>query len=722
MHPSPAKRPRRTSSPEPDTPMSQGPLRHPSPSRTLPPIQGAGPPPSHGGPSTWSSAWRGASRPSQGAEGSESPKMEEDEPAPSGTTGGGPSGAAPASSSSVVFTRDVNTRAPRSMMACVRCRRQKMKCDGPSKVPCRGCRQAGQQCIFEPRSRPKSISVIPSRPYYPGRPGSPASFYPSGPQPAPPITSRPMNQEYAFRPTTREMPPPPATSAISSFYPGQPPRRTPPPQSVSSAGPSGVYFQHHPPPPPAVHPPPFTVPVQRPPPSPSSSDARLRALERTIDSTLRPLAWVPSALSSLQQSVAELRAQVAPRRVLTVADTTWEHYRTRAWPLTPWLIGLRDGVGLPGMVVDFLGRRAEEVEKMAAGQGMGSTMGLEGEARREVGRLIGEGKEWGKEEMRALTVLATWTNDTIYAGLAVAHGRMMGLDRQRRTHDDWREWIYIVIMDNMCHIPDFLKPVTDEGLSAVWRDRLAELPSAEPAIRDRDAKLLAWLEYSELLADVFRFRMPPLSRDPEYQTPLEAREKRLFDPWREFGRQWEGWANAFGARADPILSLHYTYAVLFTVSPVYFADAAAWEELAASPDGQPLLERGREAAIGVIQSICSAEVGRTLPYSFALYRPLLGLAVFHLISLAASLPTISTVSSSMNVITMTLRQAYDVLNAQVPDREALPGPSAGIPGVGAGVVLPGGLLAEVVESGRVDVGKRWIGMDVGREAWRRIIG
>lgn len=52
-----------------------------------------------------------------------------------------------------------------------------------------------------------------------------------------------------------------------------------------------------------------------------------------------------------------------------------------------------------------------------------------------------------------------------------------------------------------CHIPDFLKPITDEGLSAVWRDRLAELPSAEPAIRDRDAKLLAWLEYSELLAD-----------------------------------------------------------------------------------------------------------------------------------------------------------------------------------------------------------------------------
>lgn len=124
MNPSPAKRPRRTSSPEPDTPVSQGPLRRPSPSLTLPPIQSGAPPPSYGGPSTWSSAWRGASRPSQGAEGSQSPKMEEDDPEPSGTTGG-PSSAAPGSSSSVVFTRDVNPRAPRSMMACVRCRRQK---------------------------------------------------------------------------------------------------------------------------------------------------------------------------------------------------------------------------------------------------------------------------------------------------------------------------------------------------------------------------------------------------------------------------------------------------------------------------------------------------------------------------------------------------------------------------------------------------------------------
>lgn len=54
-------------------------------------------------------------------------------------------------------------RPPRSMMACVRCRKQKMKCDGPSAAPCRGCRSANVTCVFETKtrtSRPKSISYI----------------------------------------------------------------------------------------------------------------------------------------------------------------------------------------------------------------------------------------------------------------------------------------------------------------------------------------------------------------------------------------------------------------------------------------------------------------------------------------------------------------------------------------------------------------------------------
>ncbi|GEM10184.1 microtubule-associated protein [Rhodotorula toruloides] len=37
----------------------------------------------------------------------------------------------------------------RSAMACTLCRKQKMKCEGPDKAPCRRCRAAGVDCVFE---------------------------------------------------------------------------------------------------------------------------------------------------------------------------------------------------------------------------------------------------------------------------------------------------------------------------------------------------------------------------------------------------------------------------------------------------------------------------------------------------------------------------------------------------------------------------------------------
>ncbi|GAA6004219.1 hypothetical protein JCM10207_002488 [Rhodosporidiobolus poonsookiae] len=37
----------------------------------------------------------------------------------------------------------------RSAMACVLCRRQKMKCEGPDKAPCRRCKAAQVECVFE---------------------------------------------------------------------------------------------------------------------------------------------------------------------------------------------------------------------------------------------------------------------------------------------------------------------------------------------------------------------------------------------------------------------------------------------------------------------------------------------------------------------------------------------------------------------------------------------
>lgn len=56
------------------------------------------------------------------------------------------------------------------------------------------------------------------------------------------------------------------------------------------------------------------------------------------------------------------------------------------------------------------------------------------------------------EEDEQLLTCRAWTNDTPLVALAVAHGRTLGLDRiwsPRKTHDDWREWIYLSIMDHL---------------------------------------------------------------------------------------------------------------------------------------------------------------------------------------------------------------------------------------------------------------------------------
>lgn len=48
---------------------------------------------------------------------------------------------------------------------------------------------------------------------------------------------------------------------------------------------------------------------------------------------------------------------------------------------------------------------------------------------------------------------------------------------------------------------DFNHPMANGSLANSWRDRLSTLVSGDPAVRDRDYKLLAWLEYVEMLRD-----------------------------------------------------------------------------------------------------------------------------------------------------------------------------------------------------------------------------
>lgn len=326
-----------------------------------------------------------------------------------------------------------------------------MKCDGPTQVPCRGCRQSGQPCVFEARSRPKSISVLPSRapPFYPGRPPTPGGggnaalgFYPSGAQPAPPTLSRgavgppgssgsimsQASESYAIRAAREPMPPPPATSISVLTSPYPPAGNVRPPTPVHPPGPT--LHSYHPAPlqfPPlsaTTGPgPPSQPPLQRhasPPMASTSSssmgssvnpEARLRAVE----SALRGLSSVPSSINQLQHSLSSVHRAIdslassvhsvvpRPPGVTEVAENVWEDYRSRAWPLTPWLIGLRESRGLPMLVVDLLGKRTV-VDKSENGRVVYEDA-LRA-ARSELGRLITVNSEWTREEIRALGAFA----------------------------------------------------------------------------------------------------------------------------------------------------------------------------------------------------------------------------------------------------------------------------------------------------------------------------
>lgn len=48
---------------------------------------------------------------------------------------------------------------------------------------------------------------------------------------------------------------------------------------------------------------------------------------------------------------------------------------------------------------------------------------------------------------------------------------------------------------------DFNHPMANGSLATSWRDRLSTSVPGDPAVRDRDLKLLAWLEYVEMLRD-----------------------------------------------------------------------------------------------------------------------------------------------------------------------------------------------------------------------------
>lgn len=150
-------------------------------------------------------------------------------------------------------------------------------------------------------------------------------------------------------------------------------------------------------------------------------DSRMRHLEANVHS----LSSVPATLSSLQMTIATLqrsldnidtastpsarmrRQPLPPVRARSVhaeiPDSVWENYRTRSWPLTPWLVGLRDAQGLPSLVVNLLGKRPlvdrGEITRRECEEAHAAVTS-------EIGALIGQPTDWTREEIRSLGVYA----------------------------------------------------------------------------------------------------------------------------------------------------------------------------------------------------------------------------------------------------------------------------------------------------------------------------
>jgi len=98
---------------------------------------------------------------------------------------------------------------------------------------------------------------------------------------------------------------------------------------------------------------------------------------------------------------------------------------------------------------------------------------------------------------------------------------------------------------------------------------------------------------------------------------------------------------------------------------------------------------------------CQPEISRTLPYSIQLYKPLLGLSILHLITLALCLPS-SPLISALHV-TQVIRGVADALVGIIPERGL-------------------GLLGEIVEKGDLGIGQGLIGEEPGRGVWKRLLG
>lgn len=355
----------------------------------------------------------------------------------------------------------------------VRCRKQKMKCDGPAAAPCRGCRSANVICVFETRtrsSRPKSISTLG-----PGPP-QPLPAIISGTTDMPPVhlsshqasrsldpftlpgmshhphTSGPSSPQYARPRELTAMRPP--SGQIVTVERGQPPTpQMPMRSSLSTARPTTATsfatsggqaaYPNVPTHPPAG----FSSQAMSPSvprtvsPSPHRMSSDLESRLRQIETSMGGFERMRADFHGLQNTVSYLEIQVrqltndlvsirkqapavqptthdigSPGHRIPISERIWDAYHAYITSLAPWLPTLSSPNGLSGEVIACLGSRIQhdpEQSPVVRGDMF----------REELSRLVVSGQSWREEDVLAASVFATWEGQSALMSTAVAQAR-----------------------------------------------------------------------------------------------------------------------------------------------------------------------------------------------------------------------------------------------------------------------------------------------------------
>ena len=125
-------------------------------------------------------------------------------------------------------------------------------------------------------------------------------------------------------------------------------------------------------------------------------------------------------------------------------------------------------------------------------------------------------------------------------------------------------------MQSPCYVPASVR----SSISSTWRDRVKTHTPVVPSEKDNDVKMLAWIEYAEMLTDAQNMLLDvdlnrlksvsPSGGESSESPPVERRaaiervkEERI-GKRRGLLSSWDAWQSRWGQGGDPSVSMRKT--------------------------------------------------------------------------------------------------------------------------------------------------------------------